>query len=71
MPDLTPESWSSSHVPKVVERVIVTDVDMTIGAICRFMVKWAVASVPAFIILAILGAILFAAFGGLFAAISR
>ena len=35
-------------------RVVITDIDMTIGAMCRFMVKWAIASIPAAIILFVL-----------------
>jgi len=34
------------------QRVVVTDIDMTIGTMCRFMVKWAIAAVPASLILA-------------------
>jgi len=49
------------------QRVIITDIDMSIGAMCRFMIKWAIASIPAFIILFILGAIL----GAIFMAISH
>lgn len=36
----------------VVQRVIVTDVDMPIGAMMLFMIRWAIASVPAFIVIA-------------------
>lgn len=31
--------------------MVVTDIDMTIGAMCRFMVKWAIAAIPALIII--------------------
>ncbi len=33
------------------QSVVITDVDMTIGAMCRFMVKWVIAAIPAAIIL--------------------
>jgi hypothetical protein len=48
------------------QRLIVTDVDMTIGAMCRFMVKWAIAAIPAFLILAALGGILSLIFAAMF-----
>jgi len=35
-------------------RVVITDIDMTIGGMCRFMVKWTIASIPAAIILFVL-----------------
>lgn len=41
-------------VPPVRQSVVVTDVDMSIAAMCRFMIKWAIASIPALIILWIL-----------------
>jgi len=44
------------------QRVTITDIDMPIGSMCRFMVKWAIASIPAFIILSILGMVLAAVF---------
>jgi len=33
------------------QSVVVTDINMTIGAMCRFMVKWAIAAIPAVIII--------------------
>jgi hypothetical protein len=41
-------------VPSLRQSVVVTDVDMSIAAMCRFMIKWAIASIPALIILWIL-----------------
>ena len=38
-----------------VQRVRVTDVDMSFGSMVGFMVKWAIAAIPALIILAALG----------------
>ena len=40
--------------------------DMPFGDMVVFMIKWALASIPAFIILALIGAIFFAIFGALF-----
>jgi hypothetical protein len=39
------------------QTVVITDIDMTIGAMCRFMVKWAIASIPAAILIFIVYAI--------------
>ena len=47
--------------------VYVKDLDMPIKSMVIFMVKWAVASIPAFIILAIIGAIFFTIFAAIFA----
>jgi len=63
-----------THEPRVVSRstvrvlqdagepipVTVVDFEMSFGAMVRFMVKFALASIPAAIILMIVGAILFA-----------
>ena len=46
--------------------VHVISFDMPFGDMVMFMVKWAIASIPAFIILAIISAILVAIFGALF-----
>jgi len=46
--------------------VYIKDLDMPIKSMVIFMVKLALASIPAFIILAIIGAIFFAIFGALF-----
>ncbi len=46
-------------------KVVVTDVQMPFSSMVIFMIKWAIAAIPAFIILSMLGAILFAVFGGL------
>ena len=46
--------------------VYVKGFSMPFGEMVEFMVKWAIASIPAFIILAIIGAIFFAMFGALF-----
>ena len=46
--------------------VHVKSFDMPFGDMVMFMVKWAIASIPAFIILAIIGAIFFSIFVALF-----
>jgi len=46
--------------------VHVKSFDMPFMDMVGFMVKWALASIPAFIILVIIGAIFFAVFGSLF-----
>ena len=48
-----------------VQRVDVVDADMTIASMVGFMVKWAIASIPAAIILVILGTIVFGVLRGL------
>ncbi len=48
------------------QSVHVKSFDMPFGDMVGFMVKWALASIPAFIILAFIGAIFFAIFGALF-----
>ncbi len=44
-------------------RVIVTKIDMSFGHMVVFMVKWALASIPAMIILFIISIIFLAVFG--------
>jgi len=43
---------------EIEKRVVVTDINMPFMSMVIFMVKWVVASIPAFIILSILGAVL-------------
>ncbi len=45
--------------------VKIIDIDMPFKSMVIFMIKWAVASIPAMIILGILGAIFGGIFGGL------
>jgi hypothetical protein len=51
--------------------VTIVDIKMPFLSMVVFMVKAAIASIPAFIILAILGSIFFAITGGLFGGIGR
>ena len=39
------------------QRVIVTDIHMSFGSMVSFMVKWTIASIPAFLILLVVGAV--------------
>ena len=47
--------------------VYIKDLDIPIKSMVIFMVKWALASIPTFIILALIGAIFFAIFAAIFA----
>ena len=51
--------------------VVVTDIKMPFGSMVVFMIKWALASIPAFIILAVIWAIAIGVFGGIFGAMGR
>jgi len=44
-------------------KVIVTDIKIPFGSMVVLMVKWAVATIPAFIILALIGTLIFNMFG--------
>ena len=46
--------------------VRVVDIDMPIGWMVAFMLKWAIASIPALIILSFAGLFLFAVLGAVF-----
>ncbi len=46
--------------------VRITDVDMPFGSMVWFMVKWAIATIPALIILMFVGAVLIAILSGFF-----
>jgi hypothetical protein len=45
--------------------VVVTDIRMSFLSMVVFMVKWVVASIPAFIVLSIIGSILMMLLGGM------
>jgi hypothetical protein len=45
--------------------VVVTDIRMSFLSMVVFMVKWVVASIPAFIILSIIGSVLMMLLGGM------
>jgi hypothetical protein len=47
------------------QAVVVTDIHMPFSSMVLFMVKWAIASIPALIILAMIGALFWGILGGL------
>lgn len=47
------------------KQVIVVDIKMPFLSMVSFMVKWAVAAIPAFFILAMFGAVLFGVLNGI------
>ena len=51
--------------------MIVKDIDMSIGAMCRFMLKWAIAAIPAALILGFLFLFLGILFGGILGGLSH
>ena len=53
------------------KEVIITDIKMPFFSMVVFMVKWVIASIPAFIILVILGALATGVLTGLTAGMSR
>ncbi len=62
--DLALNERSSAHVTPVQE-VVVINFDMKFGTMVWFMVKWAVAAIPALLILAAIYAIIFKAMDSL------
>lgn len=50
---------------EIEKRVVVTDIRMPFLSMMVFMIKWVIASIPAFMILSILGAIVTAILGTL------
>jgi hypothetical protein len=69
-PSPSPYALSSSR-----QLVVVTDIDMTMGKMCKFMIKWIIASIPAIIISSLIilfiGVFATVIFGGLFASLLR
>jgi hypothetical protein len=55
------ENVSGSHP----QQVIITDIHMPFGSMVEFMMKWAIASIPAMILLFLLGAIVAGIFGAI------
>jgi len=51
--------------------VIVTDVQMHFSSMVAFMVKWAIASIPAVVILCVIGALLVPAMGAMIGALAH
>ena len=51
--------------PEATNYVVVTDIKMPFLSMVVFMVKWVIASIPAFLILATIGTIIAAILGGI------
>lgn len=49
--------------------VVITDIKMPMGSMIEFMIKWAIASIPAFIILCIIFGVVTAVLGGIFSGV--
>ena len=62
--EINTSSTTSSNITN--SKVQITNFDMPFEDMIKFMVKWGLASIPAFIILFIIFGILFAIFGALF-----
>lgn len=54
-----------------VQYVVVTDIRMSFLSMVVFMVKWIVASIPAFIILSIIGSIIMMLLGNMMSGMGR
>ncbi len=57
-------SESHNQVVFTKNEVVITDIKMPFWSMVVFMVKWAIAAIPAFIILAILGVVIAGLLGG-------
>jgi len=66
--ELTITEEVSGALRNSIVRVKIVDITMPFGSMVGFMVKWAIASIPAFIILFVLGTFLVAMVGGIFGA---
>jgi len=55
-------SWRGSMENR--QEVVVTDIRMSFTSMVMFMIKWVIASIPAFIILSIMFSVIMALFGG-------
>ena len=56
---------SNNQVVFTSNDVVITDIKMPFWSMVVFMVKWAIAAIPAFIILAILGVVIAGFLGGI------
>ena len=67
------ETQGNASVPvtKDIQRVVITDIRMSFESMVVFMVKWAIASIPAMIILMVVFTVVSSIFVGLFTAAGR
>jgi hypothetical protein len=64
---LTPfRKREETTMPKEFNSVVVTDIKMPFSSMVVFMIKWAVATIPALIILSVAGSIVFGILGMIF-----
>ncbi|MBI4666000.1 MAG: DUF4339 domain-containing protein [Nitrospinae bacterium] len=63
-PAPNPPAMNPRHDDRPV-KVYVADINMSFGSMVVFMIKWALASIPALIILFMIGGFLMAIFGGM------
>lgn len=61
-----PQYMPASQIHTKAQRVSVTDIDIPFGSMVGFMVKWALAAIPALIIIIIIGTVLISLFAGFF-----
>ena len=59
----TPEGVTGVASKSNNQNVTITDIKMPFGSMVEFMVKWAIASIPAFIILFLIGMMVMGIFG--------
>jgi hypothetical protein len=65
-PSLVTQPGLYSNVPSsALSQVVVTDIKMSFSSMVVFMVKWAIASIPALIILILIGIVFSGVFGSL------
>ena len=57
-----PQPSTQPSAPPPPQRVMVVDLDMPMGSMVGFMVKWAIASIPALLLLGLAGYAVVAAF---------
>jgi len=66
-PPLPPTPYTVS--PSATQTVVISDINMSIGAMCRFMVKFVIAAIPAaliiWVLLILVGILVATIFGGI------
>lgn len=66
MQDVLDENWGQlKTMIKAPQKVVVTDIKMPFWSMVTFMVSWAIASIPAFIVLVFIGFFLMGILRGL------
>jgi hypothetical protein len=64
-----PLSTTGAFMNDPVQKVSVSDVSMPFGSMVVFILKWTLASIPAMLIIVLIGLVIAAIFGGLFTAL--